>query len=210
MIIKIHILVSRTKSKSGNSVSGSERLESLRRRFRFRLVVLHGGALGNVSFGSGLVEAARAVRTLDVVGILRGRWRRQVRQLAALGQVGLHLLGRPDGLDEFLVLPAPVTLFGFGGRGSSGSGLRRGTAGNGFLTRSGADLLLEDVFLGIGSQHSVLGRVENLTLLGLGLLADFPMLGDSVFGEVPPADGAPSETIRHGAVRNRGTRSRSG
>lgn len=166
--------------------------------------MLHGGALGNVSFGGSLVEAARAVRTLDVVRVLRGRRRRQVRKLAALGQMGLHLLGRPDGLDELLVLPAPVTLLRVG-RGGSGrsSDLHGGTSGYGFLTPTGADLLPEDVLFRIGSHHAVFGRVENLAFLGLGLLANFPMFGDSVRGEVSSADGALFKTLRYGTIRNR-------
>lgn len=163
----------------------------------------HVGTLGNVSFGSGLIEAARAVRTLDVVTILRGWWRGQIRKLAALGQVSLHLLGRPYGLDKFLVLAAPVTLFRIGRGRSSGSSLRSGTYGNGFLTRTSANFLLEDVLLGIRSRHSMLGGVENLPLLGLGLLANFPMLGNSFFGEVSSTDGATSETIWNGTIRNR-------
>lgn len=164
--------------------------------------MLHGGALGNVSFGSGLVEAARAVRTLNVVRILRGRWRWQVRKFTALGQISFHLLGRPDGLDEFLVLPTPVTLFSIGRGRRSGCGLRRRTSGNRFLTRPSANLLPEDVFLRIGSQHSMLGGVKNLPLLGFGFLANFSMLGNSIFGEVSSTDGALSETILYGTIRN--------
>lgn len=42
---------------------------------RFGLVELVAGALGDMSFGGGLVEAPAAVRALDVVRVLR-RWRR--------------------------------------------------------------------------------------------------------------------------------------
>lgn len=163
--------------------------------------MLHGGALGNVSFGCGLVEAARTVRTLNVVRILRGRWRWQIRKLTALGQMGLQLLGRPDGLDEFLVLPTPVILFGIG-RGRR-SGFRRRTSGNRFLTRPSANLLLEDVCLRIGSQHAMLGGVKHLSLLGFGFLANFSMLSNSIFGEVSSTNGAAVETVLYGTIRNR-------
>lgn len=171
-------------------------LESLRFRGRFRLVVQHGGALRNVSFGSGLIEAARAMWTLHVVRVLRGGWRRQIRQFASLRQVGLHFLGRSDGLNELLVLSAPVTLAAIVRAFWSS---RR--SGNGLLTGRSADLLLlEHVLFGVGSQHSVLCCIKDLAFLALGLLANLSMFLDSVFGEVPATDGAPNQTVRNGFV----------
>lgn len=166
-------------------------LKSLRFRGRFRFVVQHGGALRNVSFGSGLIEAARTVRTLHVVWILRW-WRRgQIRQLATLGEMGLHLFGRPDGLDELFVLPTPVAL-AFAVSSCLGRCRRGRWAGNGLLTgRDAHFLLLEDVLFGVGPQHSVLGCVVDLTLFVFRLLTNLPMLLDPVFGEVTTADGAP-------------------
>lgn len=56
----------------------------------------------------GFVELSLAVRALDVVRVVgRGR-RRQVRQLAALFEMILHLLGRAYVVDEFLVLQSPI------------------------------------------------------------------------------------------------------
>lgn len=44
------------------------------------LVELEAGALGDVALGGALVEAARAMRTLHVVWVLRRRWRGKVTE----------------------------------------------------------------------------------------------------------------------------------
>ena len=80
-------------------------------RARLALVAGDGGALGDVPVCGGLVEAAAAVRTLDVVGGVQRRRRRQVLQLPAVSQVLLGLLRSADVADELLVLLTPV-LFG--------------------------------------------------------------------------------------------------
>ena len=69
-------------------------------------------AFGDVAVGGGGTEAALAVRALDVVGRVGRRRRRKIRYLAAILQVFLHLLGGADGLDERLVLLAPVSFLG--------------------------------------------------------------------------------------------------
>ena len=74
------------------------------------LVVLHVLTLGYVALSRALVETSRAMRTLDVVArVAGGRWR-QVAQLSAGRQVGLHLLRRADRVYEILVLAPPVRL----------------------------------------------------------------------------------------------------
>lgn len=75
----------------------------------------HRGTLGDVPSSGALVEPSTAVGTLDVVGVLRGWRRRQVGQFTAPCQMGLHLLGRPNGCNKFLVLLPPVALLGVRG-----------------------------------------------------------------------------------------------
>jgi len=77
---------------------------------RSRLVGLDAGAARNVSLGGALAEAALAVRTLDVVRGVHRLGRRQVGQFASGVDDLLHLARLPDGLDEILVLLAPVVL----------------------------------------------------------------------------------------------------
>lgn len=77
---------------------------------RGALVGADVGALGDVPVGSTLVEAARTVRTLYVVGGIHGRRRRQVLDAATRRQMRLGLLGGADVADELLVLFAPVLL----------------------------------------------------------------------------------------------------
>lgn len=80
--------------------------------------MLHVLAQRDVAGGGSIVEATLAMRTLNVVGILAGRRRRQIRQLSTSGQMSLHLLSRADCLDEVLVLDSPVLVAGLGRNGA--------------------------------------------------------------------------------------------
>lgn len=75
-----------------------------------RLVVDHVGTEWYVPLCGLLIESSLAVRALNVVGVLRWWWRRQISQLAAASQMRLHLLGGAYGLNELLMLLAPIAL----------------------------------------------------------------------------------------------------
>lgn len=85
-------------------------LESPLCRCWLRFIVQHRRALGNVSRGCTLIEPSLAMGTLNVIQILRRRWRWQVREFATPGQMGLHFFSRTNRRNKLLVLLPPVAL----------------------------------------------------------------------------------------------------
>jgi hypothetical protein len=79
----------------------------------FRFIVGIVGTLWDVPFCGLLVEAPWAVRTLDVIGVVRGwRWR-QVRSFPSSCYMCFHLFCSTDGADEFFMLLTPIWFLRF-------------------------------------------------------------------------------------------------
>lgn len=74
------------------------------------LVVQHVLAFGDVTLGGTLVELSPAVGTLYVLAGIADWRRRQIAEFSSRCQMRLHLLSRPYGVDEVLVLAPPVGL----------------------------------------------------------------------------------------------------
>lgn len=120
-----------------------------------------------MSLGGRLVELPQALWALHVVGVLRRRRRWEIGQLAAGGEVLLNHPRLADGAEELLVLGTPVGLLHW----------------HFFFVEA-----LLDERLCLCALGSHLGCVEDLHFLGRRLLANVPMLLDSVLVETPAAD----------------------
>lgn len=68
----------------------------------------------NVTSCSSLVELSGAMRTLNVIWILRGRWWRQITNVSSLSQKFRYLFGLTNCSDELVVFGTPVWIFGAG------------------------------------------------------------------------------------------------